>query len=380
MNERCLCTGPGHCPWHDCVVGPDLWRECKAGKPPQPQGEPCLYLGKQMGNPQDKTYVCNLYEKCTLVPSESDLPNCVDCKDKLRMTDRRWRRKWKDPLLITDRDGKPTHCLRDMLGGRSAFLVCGGPSLNQLPFQRLGERGIFSLGINNVAGYAPVSAFTCSDPPSKFHWGIFCDPKIMKFLPRPKLKRRRGRLRKKLEDGSFEQMKISTCDCPNVWGYDRRVWLSLDKTWFTTPQASWGNLNEGVERCGERKTACTMLLGIRLLQYLGAKRIFLLGVDFNMRSDVGVSDNYAFGEYRLPNAVRSNNSQYENTARWLSGLKPVFDEWNFEIYNCNPYSALRVFEHVPFEQALEDCRGEVPSTKFDLENWYKHTGKKEESP
>jgi hypothetical protein len=96
-------------------------------------------------------------------------------------------------------------------------------------------------------------------------------------------------------------------------------------------------------------------------------------LDFQMLPNVGLHDNYAFGEIRLQNAVRSNNSQYDNTERWLRGLRPVFEDWGFEVFNCNQYSALRVFDYVPFDVALEECRGLVPAEKFDLQNWYKKT-------
>lgn len=372
--KECFCTGPGHCPWHDTIVNRDAFVNCRTGKPPESTGNPCIYLGEASGEigPKNPAYLCRRFrERCTLTPNQAGSPACSECKEKLRFGDRKFSQKWRDPLIVADRHMQPTDVLRDMLQGGAAFLVAGGPSLNSMPYHRLAERGIFSLAVNNVAGYAPVSAFTCSDPPEKFHWGIFCDPKIMKFIPVPKLKKRRGKIRKKKPNGEFVELGKSACDCPNVWGYERRTWLTMDDTWFTEPRASWGNLNEGVERIGDRKTACTLLLGIRLLQYLGARKIFLLGVDFSMRSDVGKHDNYAFGEVRLEGAVRSNNNIYFNAGRWLTGLRPVFDRWGFEVYNCNEYSALRAFDYVPFDDALEVCRGDVPADKFDLTDWYK---------
>jgi hypothetical protein len=314
-------------------------------------------------------YGCAIYGTCTLGPNDGWAPDCQNCKLYAAAASPP-PKDFLDPLKVYTADGQPTHALRNMLRGGAAFLVCGGPSLKTVDYRRLSERGIFSLGINNVAGLAPVSAFCCSDPPSKFHSGIFLDPKVIKLLPAPKLRPSRGAIRKKNQDGSFSKLPFITADCPNTWGFDRREWLTCDDTWFTEPSASWGNMKNGVERTGERKTACTMLLGLRLLQYLGARRIFLLGVDFHMSPTAGQHNNYAFGQSREPDSVKSNNTQYEITNDWLVRLRPVFERWGFGVYNCNQYSHLRAFDYVPFEQALEVCRGPVPVEPFDLAGWY----------
>jgi hypothetical protein len=226
------------------------------------------------------------------------------------------------------------------------------------------------MGVNNVAAYAPVSSFVCSDPPSKFHFGIFLDPKIMCFLPTPKLSGVRAKLRAKDPNGDFRYLEDVTSRCPNTWGFERRSWLACDDSWFLTPGAAWGNHAKGVERTGEPKTVNTMLLAIRVLQYLGARKIFLLGVDFYMDPTVGPKDNYAFGELREPNAVQSNNDQYRISNDWLKRLRPVFERWGFSVYNCNSESRLEAFDYVPFNVALKICRGKVPEGEWDLENWY----------
>ena len=78
-------------------------------------------------------------------------------------------------------------------------------------------------------------------------------------------------------------VQLATCDCPNTWGFSRRGWMSPDDTFFTESGAAWGNLNAGVERTGEDKTVCTMLLGLRILYHLGAREIYLIGVDFRAK-------------------------------------------------------------------------------------------------
>jgi len=51
-------------------------------------------------------------------------------------------------------------------------------------------------------------------------------------------------------------------------------------------------------------------------------------------------------------------------------LRPVFERYGFETYNCNPLSRCRAFDYVPFDLALEVVRGDVPKEPFDLKFWY----------
>jgi hypothetical protein len=235
------------------------------------------------------------------------------------------------------------------------------------------------MAVNNVAGHSRFrpNAFICADPPSKFHDGILRDSSIMKFVPTPKLHKRRGRVRTKIngefkdweKDGKYKQ---SILDCPNVWGFERRSWLEPDTSFFTDPGAAWGNLNVGVERTGQPKTVCTLLLGLRLLYYLGARRIFLVGVDFHMDSTKDILDNYSFGEERDENACRSNNAQYQIVNKWLCDLQTngVFKQFGLEIYNCNENSKLRAFSYVPFDTAIDNIREGIPKEPYDCRNWY----------
>lgn len=377
MSEhKCKCDIAGACPWRHVVTTEESFEQCKNGTPLENELPlHCMYLGKRMTEDSAKlqhpVYQCVLHDACTIDKSPHRVRACVDCKDKTRVSDRDLIERYIDPLTVTDREGKRTHALRNMLKGGAAFLVCGGPSLRTMPYQRLAERGVFSLGVNNVAGFAPCSAFVCSDPPYKFHWGIFTDPKVMKFLPVPKLRPRRGALRyKDPRNGRFFDLNITTRDCPNVWGFDRRSWLTADETWFTTKDAAWGNHKDGVVKTGNDKTVNTMLLGIRVLQYLGARQIFLAGVDFFMSPARSISDNYSFGEQRNVGACTSNNGQYQVCDKWLTELRPVFERFGFEVYNCNVFSRLRAFDYVPFEEGIRVCKGIIPDEPFDLVGWY----------
>lgn len=269
----------------------------------------------------------------------------------------------EDPLLMYDRHGQPIgHVLRGMWQDCAAFYVCGGPSLKQIDLSFLKERGIVSLGINNVGGYAPVRAWTFSDPAEKFHHGIFCDPSILKFVPKPKLG---NRVRAKLPDGTFQWTQYNVKHCPSVFAYDRETHFYPDK-FLTTTWASWGPSAKHDENKGKPTVLFTFFLGLRLLHYLGVRRVYLLGVDFGMSAD----KHYAFGQYRHEGAIRGNNNSYSVATQLLTELKPVFDRAGFEVYQTNKESQLRVFDYVPLETAIEDCRGLVGKEPFDLEGFY----------
>lgn len=369
--HKCLCMSAGHCKWRDTVTDRQSLVACHEGVETASKNPylPCIYLAELLDEEieGEPSYRCLLYDKCTLEKNNVAMPACADCRDFLREDHEDFKDKFIDPLIVTDSKRTPTKALHGILAHKPAFLVCGGPSLKNEDYYRLLERGVYSLGVNNVAGLAPVNAFVCSDPPMKFHPAIFEDPRIKKFLPIPKLGcgRQRGRMREKLENGDFVWMNRFAKDCPDVWGFERRSWMMPDSTFFTDRAAAWGNQDMGVQLTGQPKTACTMLLGLRLLHYLGARTVFLLGCDFVMRQEEG----YAFAQGRTQEAVNSNNMQFQVANEWLVQLRPVFEKFGFNVYNCCRESGLRAFDYVPFDKAIDFCQRDIPK-KLDLEGWY----------
>lgn len=269
----------------------------------------------------------------------------------------------EDPLILYDRLSRPIgHALRGLWQDCAAFYVCGGPSLKKLDLSFLKERGVVSMGLNNVAGYAPVRAMTFSDPASKFHHGIFFDPSLLKFVPEPKLKER---VRAKLPDGNFQWTAHNVRSCPSVFGYERDG-LWNPEEFLTREKATWGVSKKHKENEGKNPILFSFFLGIRLLHYLGVRRIYLLGVDFKMDAQA----HYAFGQYRHDGAINGNNNSYCVATKMLQQLRPILEKSGLEIFQTNADSALRVFDHCPLEHAIEDCRGLVPQEPFDLAHFY----------
>ena len=270
----------------------------------------------------------------------------------------------QDPLKIYDRHGTDTHhALRGLWQDCAAFYVCGGPSLKLLDLAFLKDRGVLSLGINNVAAVAHVRAWAFSDPPEKFHHGIFLDPTILKFVPRPKLGKR---VRAKI-DGKFRWTSYEVKHCPSVFGFDREGKLEID-TFLTTEYASWGRSGKHAEyKAAGVDQLFTFYIGLRLLHYLGVKRVYLLGVDFQMGGQHGF---YAFGSDRHDGAAACNNSQYVKAARLLGELRPRFEAAGFEIFQTNEQSALKVFDYVPLADAIADCKGVLQVEPLDCDRYY----------
>jgi hypothetical protein len=188
----------------------------------------------------------------------------------------------------------------------------------------------------------------------------------MKFVPSPKMTGRRGRIRQKI-NGEFKTTKISVTSCPNVWGFKRASWLMPDESFFMSDAACWGNHEAGCKITGLEKTVCTMLLAIRILYYLGAREIYLVGVDFRMEVDNG----YSFGQSRTNAAVESNNHQFRVVNNWLTQMQSsnVFGKFGLSIYNCYERSGLRAFPYLPFSGAITRAKGLCESSP-NLIGWY----------
>jgi len=106
---------------------------------------------------------------------------------------------------------------------------------------------------------------------------------------------------------------------------------------------------------------CTMLLGIRLMHYLGCTTVYMIGVDFWMTEEA----QYAFGQKK-----NVRNGRYSKENEMLKMLKPTFDKHDFKLFNCNPNTKCDAVPYVSFDEAFYHCKGAVPNEPFDLSLWY----------
>jgi len=262
-----------------------------------------------------------------------------------------------DPLIIT-RNGKPID-LEGLWSPNPAFLVCGGPSLQDVDLSRLKDRGVASMGVNLSAAWAPVRAWCFSDSHFKFHHGLWFDPVVMTFAPVPKINNPKRLVHVKDSVGFHDS--ISTMFCPNTYGFHRKTRF-VPREFFTTEYAHWGPRGDQPKGEEEQGCLCTMLIGLRLLVYLGVRRVYLLGVDYHGR------DGRCYG---FPNEKGERNGRYRHEAHMLKQLEPEFKDRGIELYNCSERSFCRLYPYVPFAEALLDCKGSVPEEPFDTTDWYR---------
>lgn len=246
----------------------------------------------------------------------------------------------KDPLVVK-RNDKPID-LEGLWSPNPAFLVGSGPELEKFPLERLKERGVASMGVNNAAARAPVKAWCFGDPQNKFHQGLYLDPTVMTFAPQPKLKRM---ILMKL-DGRFHRTEVRVRQTPNVFSFNRGM-MFQPKTFFETEWAQWGKGKHQPEGTAHAGCLATLFVGFRLLHYLGVRRVYLIGVDHT-----------------------SNRRRYKKEQAAFKRLLPVFERVGFEVINCNRRSGCRVFPFADFHEAVDDCKGSVPSEPLDVEGWY----------
>jgi hypothetical protein len=94
-----------------------------------------------------------------------------------------------------------------------------------------------------------------------------------------------------------------------------------------------------------------MLPVLRISFLLGFRTIYLLGADFKMSEKY----TYHFDEQREKGAVNCNNNTYDRLkSEYLPALKPFLEEEGVNVYNCNPDSALDIFEYKSFDQAIQE--------------------------
>ncbi len=256
------------------------------------------------------------------------------------------------PMLFTP--DRHSLFLGNVFRGRSAFLVCGGPSLIDNDLTLLDQRGLLTCAVNNAATVYRSHLWVSVDNPGNFCDAIWRDPAIWKFVPQDHMDKRftiRG------SQGQLVPSEEKVGELPSVFGF-RRNEQFVAQQWLYEDTFNWGNSSKRVDAYGNKGSRSVMYVALKLMFYLGVRRLFLLGCDFRMSYG---AQNYAFPQERSRGSVRGNNSSYRILNVRLQKLKPYFDFEGFEIYNCTPQSGLTVFPYMPFKQAVDEARKEMPA-------------------
>ena len=257
------------------------------------------------------------------------------------------------PMLFT-RDGHNVF-LGDAYRGQTVFLVCAGPSLNQHSLKLLDQRGIVTCAVNNAGTIIRPNLWVSVDDPANFADAIWRDPAITKFVPLCHMEKP---ISTRNETGEIVLSDLLVGDMPAVFGYRRNEAFNAEQ-WLFEDTFNWGNHSQRVDAHGVKGSRSVMLVALRLLFFLGFRRVYLLGCDFRMNYG---AQNYAFEQHRSRSSVNGNNGTYHALNIRLGALKPHFEKEGFEVLNCTPDSGLTVFQYVPFEQSIEAAITTFPKT------------------
>lgn len=253
--------------------------------------------------------------------------------------------------------------LYNVLAGRQAFLVCSGPSLNQMNLSLLNQRGIVTMGINNSPAVFKPNYWICGDTPRRFIEQIWKDPTITKFAPHG---RRNMFPRVRDADGNLKDSAFRVCQMPNTYFFNRGEWFDA-KYFLEDGDFPWGGGSNTPDAYGIRGYKSTMILALKMLWYLGAGTVYLLGCDFKMENG---AQNYAFKQERPPDVVRLNIEVFNALNRRLKELKPYFDRVDFKVVNCTPNSGLQVFPYMEFTEAVNKAAAECNEKPIITEGMY----------
>jgi hypothetical protein len=265
------------------------------------------------------------------------------------------------PPMLFNRDGLNLF-MGDPFKGSSAFLILGGPSFGELlkgesDFKNkkvsnkelLNYPGFVTMATNNAPRSFRPNLWTMVDDPGNFIKSIWLDPKITKFVPF-------DHAEKSLFDNeSWEQMDKLVGECPNVNFFRRNEHFSPDQ-FLQEGTFNWGEHSDSLDELGNKGGRSVMLVAIKLLYYLGIRKIFLLGCDFKMDSNI----KYHFEQDRSAGSQKGNNATYEILKTRFEALLPNFEKVGLKVFNCNLDSGLKVFPMVPFEEAINIATNDIP--------------------
>lgn len=204
------------------------------------------------------------------------------------------------------------------------------------------------MTLNNGPTTIRPNANCTVDEPGRFNLSTWLDPTIMKFVPMGQFEKPLWDNRLLTIDGQpvqkWEPSKLRVGDCPNVIGYRRNEKFHAPRFLYEET-INWGN---HAKYGGGRSV---MLAAMRILFLLGFRRVYLLGVDFEMTPE----KKYHFPEDRHAGAIRGNMQTYARLQKWFTELQPYFLKERFIVKNCNPQSKLTTFPFMPYEEAVAEA-------------------------
>jgi hypothetical protein len=245
--------------------------------------------------------------------------------------------------------------LKGEFADQCAFLVCGGPSLATEDLSLLHRPGILTMGVNNSPVKFRPNLWVEVDSPANFVMSVWRDPTILKFCPQ-------DHAEKPLFDNMhWTESATKVGECPHVVYFVRSKRFDHE-TFLSDQTIQWGNEKDVIGSAGYKGCRSVMLCAIRILYDLGFRCVFLLGVDFRMALEQA---NYAWDQARSKGSVKNNIQTYAALNTRFKLLRPKLEKAGMHVFNCNPESGLRAFDHMPLAKAVEYALEGWPLPEWD---------------
>lgn len=333
----CVCPAAGFCARHQVEKNETMWRNCREN-PPYFERWDAKAAAEKKQQARDAKPAKQFDEYRTAVDASIPVKETGPVRG-----------------VLVDRQNRNSDFMQHNWLNQSVFLLCGGPSLREMDLSKLENRGVMVASINNTGAISvrPQLWFSYDHPPN-FHESIWRDPGIYKFT-------QQGHLGKKIrtrneQAGRYELTELRANKCPNVWGYRGKYGFDPEKYLVSSP-ISYGGVHRWADG-RKRDTKNVMMPTLRLLYWLGFRKVFLLGCDFWMRPEKGRT--YAFDEQKGKESCGVNNNTYLILNKWFSQLVPYFDEYGFHVYNCTPGGNLTAFPRRDFHAEVDKVLDAFP--------------------
>lgn len=253
--------------------------------------------------------------------------------------------KWPNSEHMRDlilRDKQPAN-LRNAYQNAACFFIGSGPSLEKLNLDLLKERGILTFAVNNVAAYKNIKPnfWTSTDEPQSFHSCIWKDPTIIKFVRQENAIKLDPKLGKVV----------------NLYTYNVNEDFNV-KQFFDEPTINWGNQSSLVDAYRQKGGRSVLYAALRIMFYLGIRRVYLIGCDFKMIENRP----YVFNQGKWSGGIKTNNNNYDIMNVRLKHLNEKALTLGYKIYNCTPDSHLTAFPNMLYEEAINKEKLETPTS------------------
>lgn len=251
---------------------------------------------------------------------------------------------------------KPCHpdwtALQDVWRGGGLFLIAGGPSIRTTDLDQLGQRGLMTMAVNQVAAtHVRPDIWVTVDPPGHFHELAWRDPRIIKLCRFDRMNSELRRATDRWKDNGgrfFDPTGITPRSLPNTYIFRPGGMGSEVGDFLTSPEIPWCVTTPTSPR-RKRETRSVMLAALSLAYRLGFRRVYLVGTDFKMDT----ARPYAFDQQKDQTACEFNNNSYGALGAVFQKLEAEqFRPNGFRVFNCTPGSELHAFEHLDLEDAV----------------------------